>query len=276
MPDKKDSQNQESPQNAAETLEQPVTVNKSEKSEILIVEEIKNISSSIISQAELLRGQINNSEVQRGLAELRQSTQVFQALAETAIMGNLSPAGNPKSTILQQYSLPLASPSISSQYGCGGEKMRHGCGPEHKPSCCIQLYISRVRAIEGQRGADKNQLELIIAVQALESWGLVPGLSGNLGVNVKAGWVSVYGPIGKFCVPCNECITIPLFADAMEVETNAAGGRPEFGSNSSAMTLRCDCQVAPVHIVVDMAGGGVGGGIVEIEVSAKTISGGCC
>lgn len=236
-----------------------------------IVATIREMSNSIIGQAELLRNQINNSEVQRGLAELRQSTQLFRALAESAIVGNLAPPPQARFDV-------VGTPTTTNidRPPCGCKDSRHPCGPEYKPSCCIQLYISKVRVIEGQRVGDKNQLELIIAVQAMESWGLVPGLSGNLGVNKKAGWVSVYGPINKFCVPCAECFTVPLFAEAMEVETNALGGRPEFGSNTSAMTLRCDCPVAPVHIVVDMSGGGVGGGIVEIEVSAKVIPGGCC
>ncbi len=237
------------------------------QSEVLAA--IREMSNSIIGQAELLRNQINNSEIQRGLAELRQSTQLFRALAESAIVGSLAPPSGERIATIP--GTPAPQPNKEPPCGC-----RQGCGSEHKPSCCIQLYIAKVRVVQGQNAADKNQLELIIAVQAMESWGLVPGLSGNLGVNAKSGWVAVYGPIAKFCVPCNECITVPLFAEAMEVETNALGGRPEFGSNTSAMTLRCDCPIAPVHIVVELSGGGVGKGVIEIEVGAKPIAGGCC
>ena len=150
------------------------------------------------------------------------------------------------------------------------------CDERNEASCCVALFISRVRTLEGQSWGDKNQLELIFAVHTPDSCGLFPGLTSNIGVNVKAGWTPANAPIGKYCVPCNGCKTVNLLAEAMEVETMAAGGRPEFGSSSGSISLNCKCDIAPVRIAIALKGGGVGKGVVEVEISARRVTGGCC
>lgn len=114
-----------------------------------LVAAIREMSNSIIGQAELLRNQINNSEVQRGLAELRQSTQIFKALAESAIVGSLT---SPNAVRLDTAGAP-ATTNVDRPCGCK-EAHRRPCSPEYKPSCCIQLYISKVRVVEGQRAGE--------------------------------------------------------------------------------------------------------------------------
>jgi len=256
-----------------------------------ITKEIDVLSKSIIGQAEALRSHVGNSEIQRSLQELRDATTVFKTMADAAaqqtrvqaqelINAPANPtivhAANVQERIVSPIPRPYPAPPSNPDQGCGCSK---GCGDEIKPKCCVQVYISKVRVLEGQslpEGADKNQLELIIAVQAQESWGLVPGLSSNIGVNAKSGWVAVHGPVNKFCVPCDQPLTIPLFVEVMEVETTIAGGRPEFGSNTGAIVLRCDCEVISQRIEVNLNGGGTTGGRVEVEISAKKVGGGCC
>lgn len=245
-----------------------------------IAADLRALSGEIINNAEKLRHTVANSQIRESLEGIRSATAIFQQMADNAAVeaqrqseGMFQMAAMQRVNQLAGAVAPHPGTPVDAgcRGGCGG-----GCGDENKASCCMLVYISKVRVLEGQNMADKNQLELIIAVQAQETWGLVPGLSGNLGVNAKAGWVSVYGPIAKFCVPCSECLTIPLFVEVMEVETNALGGRPEFGSDIGTMTLRCDCQIAPARIPVRLDGGGVGKGIVEVEISAKRSGERCC
>lgn len=244
-----------------------------------IAADLRTLSGEIISNAEKLRTTVANSQIRESLEGIRSATAIFQQMADNAaVEAQRQSDGMVQMAAMQrvnQLSGAVGRPGPVVETGCRGG-CGGGCGDENKASCCMLVYISKVRVLEGQNMADKNQLELIIAVQAQETWGLVPGLSGNLGVNAKAGWVSVYGPIAKFCVPCAECLTIPLFVEVMEVETNALGGRPEFGSEIGTMTLRCDCQIAPARIPVRLDGGGVGKGIVEIEISAKRSGERCC
>lgn len=242
-----------------------------------IAADLRSLSGEIISNAEKLRSTVADSQIRESLEGIRSATAIFQQMADNAAVeaqrqseGLAQMAAAQRVNQLAGAVAPRPGPATSG-CGCGG-----GCGDENKPSCCMLVYISKVRVLEGQNLADNNQLELIIAVQAQDTWGLVPGLSGNLGVNRKAGWVSVYGPVAKFCVPCSECLTIPLFVEVMEVETNVGGGRPEFGSDTGAMTLRCDCAIAPARISVRLDGGGVGKGVVEVEISARRTGERCC
>lgn len=242
-----------------------------------IAADLRSLSGEIISNAEKLRSTVADSQIRESLEGIRSATAIFQQMADNAAVeaqrqseGLIQMAAAQRVNQLAGAVAPRPGPATSG-CGCGG-----GCGDENKASCCMLVYISKVRVLEGQNLADNNQLELIIAVQAQDTWGLVPGLSGNLGVNRKAGWVSIYGPVAKFCVPCSECLTIPLFVEVMEVETNVGGGRPEFGSDNGAMTLRCDCAIAPVRISVRLDGGGMGKGVVEVEISARRTGERCC
>lgn len=242
-----------------------------------IAADLRNLSGEIISNAEKLRSSVADSQIRESLEGIRSATAIFQQMADNAAVeaqrqsdGLIQMAAAQRVNQLAGAVAPRTG-TATSGCGCGG-----GCGDESKASCCMLVYISRVRVLEGQNLADNNQLELIIAVQAQDTWGLVPGLSGNLGVNRKSGWVSIYGPVAKFCVPCSECLTIPLFVEVMEVETNVGGGRPEFGSDSGAMTLRCDCPIAPSRVSVRLDGGGVGKGVVEVEISARRTGERCC
>ena len=256
-----------------------------------ITKEIDTLSKSIIGQAEALRSHVGNSEIQRSLQELRDATTVFKTMADAAAQQTrfqaqelINTPANPtilhttnvQDRVVSPIPRPYPTPPTNSEQGSGCSK---GCGEDVKPKCCVQVYISKVRVLEGQslpEAADNNQLELIIAVQAQDSWGLVPGLSSNIGVNAKSGWVAVHGPVNKFCVPCDRPLTIPLFVEAMEVETTIAGGRPEFGSNTGAIVLRCDCEIISQRVEVNLNGGGTTGGRVEVEISAKKVGGGCC
>ena len=240
-----------------------------------IAADLRTLAGEIIGNAERLRQSVASSEIRESLEGIRAATTIFQHMADNAA----AQAQRQSSELVRMATMPTnqlpgaTAPGAAARSNCG---CSGGCGDENKPSCCMLVYMSKVRVLEGQNMGDKNQLELILAVQAQDTWGLVPGLSGNLGVNQKPGWVSIYGPIAKFCGPCSECITIPLFVEAMEVETNALGGRPEFGSDVGAMTLRCDCEVAPVRVSVRLDGGGVGRGVVEVEISARRTGGRCC
>lgn len=245
-----------------------------------IAADLRALSGEIISNAEKLRHTVANSQIRESLEGIRSATTIFQQMADNAaVEAQRQSEGMFQMAAMQRVNQlsgavtphPVAPVETGCRGGCGG-----GCGDENKASCCMLVYISRVRVLEGQGMADNNQLELIIAVQAQDTWGLVPGLSGNLGVNRKSGWVSIYGPVAKFCVPCSECLTIPLFVEVMEVETNIGGGRPEFGSDNGVITLRCDCAIAPAKVSVQLAGGGMGKGVVEVEISARRTGDRCC
>ena len=229
---------------------------------------IRELSEALLSETETLRRQIDSSQLKQSLGELRRSTELFRALSEAALTGGFQAA-------------PAAeSPRVEPAKGCGCHGAA-GCGPATKPSCCIELYVSMVEVVDGQHGVveglDKDELELIVAVQADgQSWGLAPGLNGSINVSKKAGGIALNAPIGRFCVPCGECRTIPLVAQAHEVEKLAAAGRAEYGSKPGFITIRCDCQVAPAPITVSLEGGGTGGGIVTIYTSARFIAGSCC
>lgn len=232
---------------------------------------IRSLSEALLNETEALRRQIDNSQLQQGLGELRRNAELFRAMSEAALTGG--------------FQVPMAStgrqPSPEKPGGCGcSGGSASGCGPAAKSTCCIELYISMVEVIDGQGGvefADRDELEIMAAVQAGgQSWGLVPGLNSSINVSKKAGGVATNAPIGRFCVPCGECRTIPLVAQAHEVEENIAGGRAEYGSAPGFITVRCDCEVAPVKITVSLEGGGNAGGIVSIQVSARFVASSCC
>ena len=187
-----------------------------------IAADLRTLAGEIIGNAERLRQSVASSEIRESLEGIRAATTIFQHMADNAA----AQAQRQSSELVRMATMPTnqlpgaTAPGAAARSNCG---CSGGCGDENKPSCCMLVYMSKVRVLEGQNMGDKNQLELILSVQAQDTWGLVPGLSGNLGVNQKAGWVSIYGPIAKFCVPCSECLTIPLFVEAMDVETNALG-----------------------------------------------------
>jgi len=155
-----------------------------------------------------------------------------------------------------------------------------GCGDECKPKCCIQLYMSALKVIDGQ-GVLEGRLELVAAVQAGDTWGLVPGLSSFISVPPGTNGVKLNEPIANFCVPCGECMTVPLHAEVME-QSNGSWlgalweGKLEVGSSQKSMTLRCDCDVAPIGVAVGLTSNEKIKGVVEIEISARRKSGGCC
>jgi hypothetical protein len=237
----------------------------------IVIERINQLTGQIVGQAEALRNQVQDSEIQRSLKELRDASTLFQAMSDNATAGIMAQGDVALGArvLTATAAAPLSQTAIAKPgCGCGG-----GCGDECKPKCCIELYISGLRIIDGQFGDGK--LELACAVQAGDTWGLVPGLNGYLKMPVNTGGMKLNSSIAKFCVPCGECMTIPLHAEAAEYEEGAAG-RMESGSARKSITIRCGCEIAPVGIAIGMTKNNEIRGVVEIEVSARSLQGGCC
>lgn len=247
----------------------------------LVVERINQLTGQIVGQAEALRTQIQDSEIQKSLQELRDASVLFQNMTENATASVVNSQSvirnmpyNEAAGLPPGYNPAPAPPRTNTDCGCGS-----GCGDECKPQCCIQLYISALRIIDGQ-GAD-GRLELVAAVQAGDTWGLAPGLSSFYSVPPGTNGVKLNDPIGNFCVPCGECLTVPLHAEIMEQSNGSwlgsvLEGRLEVGSAQKSMTLRCDCDIAPIGIAVGLTKKEKISGVVEVEVSARRKAGGCC
>ena len=149
-----------------------------------IAADLRALSGEIINNAEKLRHTVANSQIRESLEGIRSATTIFQQMADNAaVEAQRQTEGMFQMAAMQRVNQlagavtphPVGPVETGCRGGCGG-----GCGDENKASCCMLVYISRVRVLEGQSMADNNQLELIIAVQAQDTWGLVPGLSGWL------------------------------------------------------------------------------------------------
>ncbi len=243
----------------------------------IVAERISQLTSQIVGQAESLRTQVQDSEIQRSLKELRDASVLFQDMTQNATSSIIQPqqlsygAGDVSPARVWRPN----DPAGQKQCGCGS-----GCGDECKPKCCIQLYMSALKVIDGQ-GVLEGRLELVAAVQAGDTWGLVPGLSSFISVPPGTNGVKLNEPIANFCVPCGECMTVPLHAEVMEQSNGSwAGalweGKLEVGSAQKSMTLRCDCDPAPIGIAVGLTSNEKIKGVVEVEISAKRKAGGCC
>lgn len=146
--------------------------------------------------------------------------------------------------------------------------------------CCFEVVLLRALVYEEQKmpevadGAGPGQgnaLELIFNVLADGEGECYPGLTSNVPIEKKQGWVAINKKIRKMCIRCGETRTVPLTVEVMEVEELAVGGRPEFGANFGSLTLRCGCPTAPAIIEVHMTGGGITEGKVWVEVGARQI-----
>ena len=236
-----------------------VTPSASKDLEEGIARNIDDIARKLLEEAEAIRARVDSSIVQNSLNELRSSIELLRAITRDA-----TARISPEAQWTRQTVASIGRPDLP------------GCTDDHRPQCCIKLFMSKVRVLEGQNLGDKNQLELIFAVHAGCRAGILPGLTGHIGLNAKnKRWTPVCVPIGKFCVPCHGCLTVPLVAEAFETG-GLFEGLPEFGSTSTAITLKCDCDIIPVPIVISLSGGGVGRGLVEVQVDAVKVAGGCC
>jgi hypothetical protein len=167
-----------------------------------------------------------------------------------------------------------ARPYPTEQSSCGGQ------------CCCFEVYISRARVLKEQSGlipipgidepgdADlgvldpfNKKLEMQYNVIVGDMSALAPGLSHSYEMNRASNWVPIGKKIGKFTVKGSR--SIPVMAEAREIETSPLGGRAEHGaSETTFLQLMCGCPVIPCVMQVSMASGGNAGGIVEVEVTA--------
>lgn len=211
-----------------------------------LAEELKNETRSIEKQV------ARHTNLERALKELRDSTNLLTHAAQ-------------ESRLAVQF-----SPDID-QSGKPND-----CG-ESTRNCCVQLYMSRARALKS--GGTEGDLEIIFAVRAVDQAGIFPSLTSYIKLDNSSVWAPINSPCGKFCVPCSGSLTVPLIVEALE--TGLAGeGRPEFGSTQGAITLSCNCPIVPQQIIVTLSGKwGSGHGNnhqVELEISGKRLSEGCC
>lgn len=237
-----------------------------------VAQQIGTMSSAIIEESEKLRRSVDESELAVSLQQLRNATTIFKSMADSAV----SQIRQDQSQVVWGPTSPAGDPAVpsSDRHGCGC----HGCGDECKPKCCIQVYISALRVVQGQVG-DKR-MELLAAVQAGQTWGLTPRLASFLSIPEGRG-LELNDPIANFCVPCGECMTIPLHAEVMETSDGTwlgshLEGRQEVGTAQGTMSLRCDCETSPVSISVGLSSGGKTKGVVAVEVSARSLQPGCC
>jgi hypothetical protein len=210
---------------------------------------IEDLSKRVAKQAELAREQIETNALQSGLVALQRSIERLEHIA-------------------------IVSTGTGAVPGELGARPC-GCG-EKPPTCCIELYISRVRVLSGQ-GLFEGDLELRFAVWALGQCGLVPSLSSYLTISPKGqAWVPVFTPIGKFCVPCNGTLVLPILAEALE-SGGLLEGKNETGATGSQMAVRCDCDIVPIVLTISLGGtGGSKGGKAEVEVTGRLSEGCCC
>lgn len=166
---------------------------------------------------------------------------------------------------------------VTPERPCGCEP---SCDGIPAGCCCFEVVLLRALVFEEQKmpeiadGAGPGQgnaLELIFNVLADGEGECYPGLTSNLPIEKKQGWVAINKKIRKICIRCGEMRSVPLTVEVMEVEELAIGGRPEFGANFGFLTLRCGCPTTPAVIEVHMTGGGVTEGKVWVEVGAKQI-----
>lgn len=155
---------------------------------------------------------------------------------------------------------------------------QEGCGCSKEKCCCFDVIMNRARVLErqmetedGLTGSHRN-LEMIFHVTANGFSGIYPSLNSHIQLSEKSGWVSVNKKVTQIRVGGTK--SIPVMAEAREVENNALGFRPEHGSSGEfMMNLACGCPTIPLLIEIPLTGGGRGGGRVEIEVAAREA---CC
>jgi hypothetical protein len=222
--------------------------------------EIRGLTSRLIesSRASLFRAEEDRA-MQSALQELR--------TVSREIGGALSAELRRESS--------LGTPQTEPRHGCGCSPSCEGAPPG---CCCFEIVLVRARVIEDQTAPDLadagagNALELIFNVLADGQGEVYPSLVSHIAIEKKQKWVSINKVIRKLCLPCGGGPrNVPLTVEIMEIETLAAGGRPEFGSNSGWITLQCGCQAPTVPISVELTGGGVTGGEVMVEISARQI-----
>lgn len=169
-------------------------------------------------------------------------------------------------------------------YHPGAAGIDRGCA---KPTCCccFEIFISRVRVIEGQGlleagdgGLISQFLETFVAVTVDDITVLAGGLMQPIKISAKGShWLNINRTIKTVTVKGSK--SFPTMAEAREVGGNTAAEnalelRPEFGSSSvTQLMLTCGAPVVPLQLRVDMTGGGNGGGAIEVEVSARET---CC
>ena len=151
--------------------------------------------------------------------------------------------------------------------------------------CCFEIFISRIRVIEGQGllepgdgGLLSQFLETFVAVTVDDITVLAGGLMQPIKISAKGShWFNINRMIKTVTVKGTK--SFPTMAEAREVggntvADNALEARPEFGASSvTQLILTCGAQVVPLQLRVDMTGGGNGGGAIEVEVSARET---CC
>lgn len=224
-------------------------------------QEVEKLSNRLVATADQIRQQSEMDSFRQSIGELNEAIYALRFATESRL-------------VTQSRTEPAVKPR-----DCG-------CGEPPVPKCCVQLYISRLRVIsaQGAVSTDANVLELIIAVKALDQCGLYPGLTSFVAVDKDGGWLQIFAPIGKFCVPCNGTLAVPITVEVLETagETGGVGElKNEFGAASSSISLNCNCEIPPILVDVTLTGGGTGGvaakkGVVAIEISARRIEGGCC
>lgn len=182
--------------------------------------------------------------------------------------------------------LDMAVAAPIQYYSPGPAGIDRGCA---KPACCccFDIFISRIRVIEGQGpleagGGDggllSQFLETFVAVTVDDVTVLAGGLMQPIKISAKgAHWLNVNRAIKTVTVKGTK--SFATMAEAREVggntvADNIAEARPEFGSSSvTQLILTCGSPVVPLQLRVDMTGGGTGGGTIEVEVSARET---CC
>lgn len=156
---------------------------------------------------------------------------------------------------------------------------REPCGCKKKSSCCIELYISGLQFLKNS-GVDGN-MEIIVAVKAGDTWGLLPSLVSYVLLDKKVSdLVPFHSVITRMCVECGACKEIPLTANVLEVVQKGGKleGRPESGSAESRIMVSCACPTTSAFLTVPFAKkeGGDIRGLVGVEISSRLYPGGCC
>lgn len=222
-----------------------------------VARRIGKLTDRILDQADALQSQIAGSEIRHALAELENTTTMFRSIVDSADSRRVS-------------AVNAVGPRPDGGSSCCDE-----CGPK----CCIELFISRIDVMEGQ---GEGGLELIVAVKANGTWGMAPGLSSHLTIPVSTEGVAVNEPITRLCVPRDGCLNVPIHGEALEVPSGGWGsatteGALEMGSARTTMTLNCECDTAPIRMAIGLTKKDKRvNGVVQVEVAARRLPGGCC
>lgn len=186
--------------------------------------------------------------------------------------------------VIEQRAAAMNMAAPAPYYQAAPSRIDKGCAPA-KCCCCFEIFISRIRVIDGQGplepgdgGLVSQYLETFIAVTVDDITVLAGGLMQPIKISAKGShWMNINRMIKTVTVKGTKAF--PTMAEAREVGGNTAAenaleARPEFGSSSvSQLNLTCGAQVVPLQLRVDMTGGGNSGGTMEVEVSAREV---CC